>query len=118
MIAMRLSFWAYWQRCAMAKRKAREILDRYKRTRQLIFSREDRLFLVALLRQVRDDETQKTKDQKTDELHEISCCYSGGPEVPYYQTIMMCSCGFSTTRCACWADAGYEMDSHIEKINS
>lgn len=60
----------------------------------------------------------KPKKQKNDELHEISCCYSGGPGEPYYQPVMVCSCGFCTARSANWADAGSEMDNHIEEINS
>lgn len=50
--------------------------------------------------------------------HKITCSYYMGPVKPYLQTMMECSCGWSTSRCACWEDAGREMDRHIEENNA
>jgi len=50
---------------------------------------------------------------RSDQLHEVSCCYAGGPGAPYYQPTMNCSCGFSSGRCENWEEAGQAMDIHI-----
>lgn len=42
--------------------------------------------------------------------------YSGGPGEPYYRPVMDCMCGFSTGRCASWADAGMAFDLHLASV--
>jgi hypothetical protein len=68
------------------------------------------------LARIASNDHQISQSFKSDELHEISCCYSGGPGEPYYQAVMSCSCGFRTERCLTWQEAGEEMDAHIEEI--
>ncbi len=48
--------------------------------------------------------------------HAIDACYSGGPGEPYYQPVLMCSCGFETGRCDNWEIAGSAMDDHLKGV--
>lgn len=48
--------------------------------------------------------------------HSIEAFYAGGPGDPYYQSVMTCSCGYSTGRKECWEYAGVYMDDHLTKV--
>lgn len=40
--------------------------------------------------------------------------YAGGPGEPYYQPVILCTCGWSTGRCENWEEAGALFDAHLE----
>jgi len=47
-----------------------------------------------------------------------AACYAGGPGVPYYQPVMICTCGFTTDRCDNWEEAGMFFDHHLAEYRS
>ena len=42
--------------------------------------------------------------------------YAGGPGRTYFLPVMICMCGFETDRCDSWADAGGQLDKHLDSI--
>jgi hypothetical protein len=41
--------------------------------------------------------------------------YYGGPGEPYFQPVMECLCGWSTTRSENWETAGRAFDQHLKE---
>lgn len=42
--------------------------------------------------------------------------YAGGPGEPYYKPCMGCLCGWETSRCCSWTEAGAELDEHLVNV--
>ncbi len=49
--------------------------------------------------------------------HGVTAFYAGGPGEPYYQPVLECLCGWSSSRSDSWQDAGEAMDRHIADVN-
>lgn len=57
-----------------------------------------------------------TESDDTPSGHGVEgACYSGGPGVPYYQPVLMCTCGWTSGRCDNWEEAGGLFDEHLEE---